>query len=64
MIARSSAGHRGEQRRSIGQRHADILQVDSVLHGGFRPRGENCRGRFALDLGGELGQPVGRRPPN
>ena len=29
-----------EQRRSIGQRHADILQVDGVLQRRFRARGQ------------------------
>ena len=55
--------YRSEQRRSIGQRHADILQVDGLLDGRFRARAKDCRGGLALDLGGELGQPIHSRAP-
>ena len=33
-----------------------------VLHGRFRARANDCRGGLALDLGGELGQPVRPSP--
>jgi hypothetical protein len=51
-----------EQRRSIGQRHVDILHVDDVLRRRFRARAKDCCG-FPLYLGRKLGQPVHGRPP-